>query len=335
MFVMPSSKKRWDQPSRIVWQRLTSPPVLQPLLVKQIRPSLLHSPFSRTPITFLRQIPGRLGTLNPSTGAFTATAQPIGSGDGSEGKIHFTGIKGLSFDPTSSVLYGIVRRSVNNLNDLLIEIDPTTGAYVPDAFGAGVDYVLITGAKENVDDIAITTSGIMYASSNLGNILGQDELITVNKTTGAATVLGSFNVSPLEGMTLSKNGTLYGSTGKEGSTPDNLWTINKATGATTLVGPYTSGHDYEGIACQPDLPTRTPTNTPTSTKTPGGPTDTPTNTPTNTATFTRTNTSTSTKTPGGPTNTPTFTRTATPTSTLTPTPIKTATGPSYQHADSH
>ena len=175
---------------------------------------------------------------------------------------------------------------MNNLNDLLIQIDPTTGAYVPDAFGAGVDYVLITGAKENVDDIAITTSGIMYASSNLGNILGQDELITVNKTTGAATVLGSFNVSPLEGMTLSKNGTLYGSTGKEGSTPDNLWTINKATGATTLVGPYGSGHDYEGIACQLDLPTCMLTNTPTSTKTPGGPTDTPTNTPTNTATFT-------------------------------------------------
>ncbi len=270
---------------------------------------------------------GQLGTLNVSTGAFTASPQPVGSGSGGQGNIHFTSIKGLSFDPTNDILYAVVRRSTNALNDLLIQIDPATGAHIPDAFGAGIDYVVISGAKENIDDIATTPAGIMYASSNLGNILGQDQLVTLNKATGVATVIGSFNVSPLEGMTLSKAGTLYGSTGKEGSTPDRLWSINKTTGAVTLVGAFGTGHDYEGIACQLSLPRPTPTFTPTRTRTPGGPTDTPTLTPTRTKTptltrtYTRTFTATATRT-----FTPTATRTNTPqgiasnTPTLTNTP---------------
>ncbi|HZQ08641.1 MAG TPA: hypothetical protein VFD70_18810 [Anaerolineae bacterium] len=261
---------------------------------------------------------GQLGKINLTTGAFTATAQSIGSGTGSQGRLNFTSIKGLHFDPITQQLYGTVRRSQQSENDLLIKIDPITGAHIPNAFGSGVDYVVISGALENIDDIVITKGGLMYGSSNLGNVLGQDELVRINKQTGAATVIGPFHKSPLEGMTLAKDGTLYGSTGKEGNTPDNLWKINMNTGNATLVGPFVHGTDYEGLACQLDLPTPTPkpsaTNTPTVTRTPTN-TLTPTNTPS--ISLTPTNTPTASLTPTA-TNTPSTVATTTTTPTATP-----------------
>ena len=84
------------------------------------------------------------------------------------GTLSFSDVDGLAYDATTGVLYGSHRRSGS---DVLIQIDMTTGAHVPNAFGAGVDYVEIQPVFSNtlVDDIAIDpTTGTMYASTNSG-----------------------------------------------------------------------------------------------------------------------------------------------------------------------
>ncbi len=95
---------------------------------------------------------GQLGIIDQGTGAFAALASTFGAGSGALGAITFSDVDGLAFDPYTGVLYGTHRRGGP---DVLIVIDPVTGAHVPGAFGAGVDYVVIDGilGLEDVDDI--------------------------------------------------------------------------------------------------------------------------------------------------------------------------------------
>jgi hypothetical protein len=82
---------------------------------------------------------GTLGTINTTTGAFTAIGA-AGTADGALGPIAITDIDGLAFDDVTGILYGSERQTAD---DLLVQINPATGAVVQDAFGPGVDYVVI------------------------------------------------------------------------------------------------------------------------------------------------------------------------------------------------
>ncbi len=283
---------------------------------------------------------GQLGTLNKVDGTFTATASTYGSGSGSAGTISFTDIDGLAFSATTGTLYGSHR--VNASSDVLIQINKTTGAHVADAFGSGVDYVVIavTGGI-GTDDIALDpTNDTMYAVVNNGN--GVDAmLVTVNKTTGATTIVGDLEtsggspVADMEGLGVTPDGTLYGTTGTSGpaSTDDRLWIINKSTAVVTLVGAFSAGGDYEAFDCNSEL-SATPTATATATNTP---TDTATATVTNTAADTATATGTATNTATATftaTNTPADTATATGTATNTAADTATATATSTSSATS-
>ena len=92
---------------------------------------------------------GQLGTVDLITGVFTPTSQVMGSGDGSDGTEIFNDPDGLAFDPATGRLFATIRRGGSD-EDLLIELDPTTGAHIPDAFGAGVDYVEVQPQQEPV-----------------------------------------------------------------------------------------------------------------------------------------------------------------------------------------
>lgn len=84
-----------------------------------------------------------MGTLSLTTGLFTPTSSIFGTGDGSLGSITFGDVDGLAFDTFNGTLYGSHRRGgAADADDLLIQIDPSTGAHIPDAFGAGIDYVV-------------------------------------------------------------------------------------------------------------------------------------------------------------------------------------------------
>jgi outer membrane protein OmpA-like peptidoglycan-associated protein len=189
----------------------------------------------------------RLGTINVDTGLYTQVGQTFGGGSGSLGELTFFDVDGLSFDPRSGELFGIVRFEA--FNDLLIRIDKRTGAAVPDAFGPNVDYVEVTGTSADVDDIAIDLDGTMYAVSNNNGL--DNALVIIDKLTGVATLVGANNVLELEGLGFDPTGQLWVSSGISDEATDGIYPIDKANGtvAPTDLVPIDAGGDYEGIAC--------------------------------------------------------------------------------------
>lgn len=195
---------------------------------------------------------GRLGILSLTTGAFTQVGSSFGTGSGAIGDVSFSDVDGLSYDAGSGILYGTHRLDGAD-RDLLIQIDRTTGAHVPDAFGPGVDYVVIDGpgVLGDVDDIAVDPiTGVMYGGSNDGGVGGV--LITINKSTGAGAAVAAFGVDDIEGFAYFNDGQLYGSTGKDGNDPstrNQLYRINETTAVATLVAPFSDFRDYEALDC--------------------------------------------------------------------------------------
>lgn len=197
---------------------------------------------------------GQLGTLNLDTGMFTPTAARFGKGRGAKGTISLNDVDGLAFDPATGKLYGVHRRSHGGDKDLLFQIDPVAGAHIPDAFGAGKDYVVIdgTGLPSDIDDITFDpATGTLYGSANNGGDSG-GVLVTIDKQTGRAAIVGSFGVDDMEGLGFMSDGKLYGTTGDDGAaTKNRLYAIDKVTGAATSIGPLAGQRDYESIAGPP------------------------------------------------------------------------------------
>jgi uncharacterized repeat protein (TIGR01451 family) len=196
---------------------------------------------------------GDFGTLDTTTGAFTSIGA-IGSADGSEGTIALTDADGLAFDPLTGVLWASHRRD-GDTDDLLFQINISTGAFIPDAFGAGVDYVVIdafavTGLGD-IDDMAIDAiDGTLFA---INNTSGSDWLITVDKTDGSVTAVGSLGQDDMEGLAFDAYGSLYGSVGFQAPSDANSFaTVNKTTGVATIVRSLTTGTDHESVSCLVD-----------------------------------------------------------------------------------
>ncbi|SNT25283.1 Por secretion system C-terminal sorting domain-containing protein [Ekhidna lutea] len=174
-----------------------------------------------------------LGTLDTSDGTYTLISEIDGGGtlNGALGAIGITDVDGLSFDPFTGVLWASERRGTNGDYDVIFQIDETTGQYVPDAFGPNIDYIVIDGdgIYDDVDDIAISpTTGLMFAVSNNGAV---DQLININKWTGAITVIGNLTFQDVEGMAFANNGNLYGSLGA-GNNP-NFYEIDPSDASMT------------------------------------------------------------------------------------------------------
>ena len=204
------------------------------------------------------------GTLDLNTGAYTSIGS-FGTAGGSAGDIALTDVDGLAIDPATGVFYGTHRRDTSGDSppDILFRINPTTGAHIPNAFGSGVDYVVIPGTAglEDIDDIAIDETGQMYGVANDGG--SGDLLVEINKATGAATNVGIFDENPgagtdgvddMEGFSTFNDGVLYGTTGSNGNTnaeENVLWEIDETTGDVTLVISLAVGglSDYEAVAC--------------------------------------------------------------------------------------
>ncbi len=186
---------------------------------------------------------GRLGTISTVSGVFQPLPQAFGTGGGSAGNIGFTDVDGLAYDATTGVLYGSHRRSSA---DILFQIDMTTGAHVPNAFGAGVDYVVIQPVLGYtlVDDLAVDpTTGTLYASINAGG--STDRLITVNKATGATSDVALITVPDIEGLGTDVSGQLWGTSGTQGI----LYEIDKFTGVGSNGRTINNGSDYEAVDC--------------------------------------------------------------------------------------
>ena len=184
----------------------------------------------------------QLGRINTDTGEFIRLTETFGTGGGSAGDITFDDVDSLAFDTSDGTFYGVDARGGS---DALFEIDPATGAHVPDAFGSGTDYVLITGTGigTSIDDIAIDPDdGTIYGSDTTNS-----QLITIDPSDGSATAVGGFGSTlDMEGLGFRFDGELYGTAGQR------LYTLNTSTGAATQVGSgdtLTVGDDYESFDC--------------------------------------------------------------------------------------
>lgn len=188
----------------------------------------------------------RLGSLDRTTGVFTPAPQPLGSGRGQEGVITFDNIHGLALSPSDGNVYAIHGRSGSSRADLLIRVDPATGTHVPDAFGSGVDYVVISGpaATSDVQDLAFAPDDTLYVISSM-------QLFTVNIANGASSFQRSLGLTDAEGMTITKDGSIYITTGVLATLKvrNRLWYLDPQQSAAVLIGIPTSGQDYESLAC--------------------------------------------------------------------------------------
>ncbi|NOG57815.1 MAG: hypothetical protein HND54_08790 [Bacteroidetes bacterium] len=190
---------------------------------------------------------GDFGTLNMSTGAFTLIAEVDGGGtaNGSAGPQTLNDIDGLMLDGRTFKLWASERNS-GSTPDLIFQINPNTGRFVPNAFGPGIDYLEVAGPgiEVDVDDIAISpVTGRMYASSNFNGT--NDQLIAINKFTGVFSVQVVLTEDDIEGLAFSNDGTLYGS---EGDGDNRLGEININTGVVSNFHSFSPGSDVEGLA---------------------------------------------------------------------------------------
>lgn len=227
---------------------------------------------------------GQFGTLDLNTGEFKLINNGFGLANGALGPIEINDVDGLTFDyAQEGVVYGTHRRHGTAANgcskipkldyDLLVQINPHTGTLVKNAFGAGVDYVVITVPGypdlDNVDDIASDPKdGTLYIVANTGDGI-QSALAKLPRgagdaPSGEAMFIGyNDGLDDMESLDFDKhavngNFMLYGTTGyKAGGESNQLYQINKDTGSVSLLGkllppagePQT---DFEAVACQPE-----------------------------------------------------------------------------------
>lgn len=215
----------------------------------------------------------QLGTIDLTTGVFTARPSPLGTGSGAAGDVPFSDVDSITFDPNTGTLYGGAR-VLGEQPDVLFKINPSTGAHINDAFGPGADYVQVTPLpnESRLDDLAMDFDGTLYAISNVGG--HEDHLVTIDPETGALTDVGATNVNDMEGLSIAPDGRLFGTTGQESSGGEALWDIDKATGAASNGRELDNAGDYESVACLAEAgtgpsPSPSPSVIPTGTETDG------------------------------------------------------------------
>ncbi len=217
---------------------------------------------------------GQLGTLDLETAVFTPIGNGFGTANGAEGLVELNDVDGLTFHHATGNMYGIHRREHQKpvAFDLLFQIDPYTGKFVPGVFVGGHDYVVVGGdARQDVDDIASDPEdGTLYIVSNDGDgvnsMLAKLEVVG-GIPTGKAIHIGNNN-DDIESLTFSSEPeedssyTLYGTTGDGGANKNNdpsnrhrLFKINKKTGAASPVGQLLPPagdpqKDYEAVSCR-------------------------------------------------------------------------------------
>jgi Ca2+-binding RTX toxin-like protein len=166
--------------------------------------------------------PSNLYRIDPNTGAAT-TVGPIGYALG-----------GLALDPTTGILYGVTTaRELTSVERFLIRLDDTTGAGT----------VVGSLGTNHIGDIAFDNRGQLYGWSESrradGGFAAVDDLVRINKATGAVTDVGDSGLNPSwgNGIAFDNSGVLFGSLNGDYGW---LWTINPTTGAVNR-GPRLTG----------------------------------------------------------------------------------------------
>ncbi len=190
------------------------------------------------------------GTIDITTGIFTAITTNMGSLNGAEGNNVINDIDGMTYDYTNNIIWATERSSGTDglPDDMLLKIDPITGIPLPNGFGAGVGYVTVVTNEHDLDDLAMAADGTLYAISNFGGS-GNQRLGTINTTTGIFTEIGDYGIKDVESLTFTATGQLLATTGEDGGQKNSLYSIDAATANATFIGSIEPGHDVEACVC--------------------------------------------------------------------------------------
>ncbi len=190
---------------------------------------------------------GELGAVNRATGVFTPIGPTSQVAGGVLGNITINDLDGLTYDASLDVLWACHRR--DSAEDVLVQLDPTTGLIVDNALG-GNDYaVLDLPGANDCDDLAIRP-GSFELWGIFNNNAANNRVARIDKTTFAVTPLPSLvtandaTLDDVEGLNFASDGTLFGSTGAG----QELIRIDTATGIGSEVAVLRFG-DNEAIAC--------------------------------------------------------------------------------------
>lgn len=138
------------------------------------------------------------------------------------GPIGFTDVRGLAYDASSGMLYGVSRSN----DTRLITINPATGA------GTAVSANPYLSANSNTAEISFRADGALFGAGHRYSQSATDTLFSVNTTTGIASDAGSFGSVNLSGLAFDHyTGILYGS-----NYDGRLYVINQTTGAAIAIG---------------------------------------------------------------------------------------------------
>ena len=190
------------------------------------------------------------GTVNPVTGAFLPMGE-VGSADGAVGTITISDIDGMAINPNNGLIMATHRRTTDN--DILFVINPISGLVEKNYFGAGIDYREITGALQDIDDIAFhPTTNELFGVSTVSNADVYDQIVLVDQYFGTVSVISDLPTCDIEGLTFNNSGELYGSTGFEecDNIDNSIYRINysNAVGTITLITTLPE-LDPEALAC--------------------------------------------------------------------------------------
>lgn len=189
------------------------------------------------------------GTVSLTTGVFTAV-HTLTSMEANGVTENISDVDGLAIDDNTGYLWAIERKVPGH--DLLFQINPETGQVVEDIFGANTDYVELTGSLSDIDDIAFNpcTGELFGVSTVSSSTTDNDQIVKINTTTGALTVVATLDNCDIEGLTFNDNCELYGSTGFiDCISPNSIFKIDVANDTSYLITAYSGGNDIEAVVC--------------------------------------------------------------------------------------
>jgi hypothetical protein len=120
----------------------------------------------------------------------------------------------------------------------LYTLNPATGAVVTNIGPIGM---AVTGLAVH------PATGVLYGTTGGASPVNPNSLITINRTTGAGTLVGAHGTGPIADIAFRADGTLFG--WSEGT--DDLVTINLANGVATVVGNSGVNTFGSGLAMSP------------------------------------------------------------------------------------
>jgi len=206
----------------------------------------------------------------------------VGTADGDYGEIDLDDVDGLTYDSVNKILYGTHHINSGDLcdpiqgtNDVLFQIDPSTGCYIPgvmlDGNGYPADYAIIEETIDDhtiqticevggdygaydVDDIAYNTyTGELFAIQNQAG--GPGVISAINPVNGfIEAVLFDVDEDNIEGLAFTMLGELYAISGDSGPTgPQNAFIYIDLQNQTTDILPFPDPTgvfvDFEALDC--------------------------------------------------------------------------------------